>query len=136
MSSPTVDGNQGELLQREWLQRPRSWLQRLRERLIELSLLCCGLLSILITIAIAYAVLEGSYVFFTSQDGSPMSWQEIWDRVVYFFTGTTWSAAFNDPKYGILPLLVGTLWVTVIAAVIALPIGLTTAVYLSEYAPP
>ncbi len=60
------------------------------------------------------------------------------DRVTlsYFFTGKTWSAGFRQEQYGILPLLVGTLMVTVIAALIAIPIGLITAIYLSEYAHP
>jgi phosphate transport system permease protein len=53
----------------------------------------------------------------------------------YFLTGDQWTATFGaGALYGILPLLVGTLMVAVIAALVALPIGLTTAIYLSEYA--
>jgi phosphate transport system permease protein len=65
-----------------------------------------------------------------------MSAGEIWDRAVYFFTGTDWTTGFENPRYGILPLVIGTLMVTVIAAAIAMPIGLSTAIYLSEYARP
>jgi phosphate transport system permease protein len=56
--------------------------------------------------------------------------------VAYFFTGTEWSAGFEGARYAILPLLVGTAMVALIAALVALPIGLATAIYLSEYASP
>ncbi|HEY5834359.1 phosphate ABC transporter permease subunit PstC [Streptomyces sp.] len=51
-----------------------------------------------------------------------------------FLTGTEWTALFTDPKYGVLPLLNATLLITVIALLVAVPIGLGAAVYLSEYA--
>jgi phosphate transport system permease protein len=110
--------------------------QKFREALIETSLLCCGLLSIGVTLAIAGILIFGSFEFFVKHDGRAMTGAEIWDRVSYFFTGTEWTAGFSDAKYGILPLLIGTLTVAVIAAAIALPIGLTTAIYLSEYSSP
>ena len=50
-------------------------------------------------------------------------------------TGTRWTPILKPRAYGVLPLLSGTLLVTVIAAVVALPIGLMTAIFLSEYAP-
>lgn len=59
---------------------------------------------------------------------------EVWVRIVQFVTSDRWSAGFANAKYGIRPLLVGTLTVALIASLIAVPIGLTTAVYLSEYA--
>jgi phosphate transport system permease protein len=134
------------------LPRPAPGLHRslkaLRERAIELGLLCCGLLSIAITLTIAAVVLYGSAEFFLYKDaseqqvaaGAPrlerMSSPEVGERVRYFFTGTEWTAGFHDPHYGILPLLAGTLLVTGIAALIALPIGVATAIYLSEYARP
>ena len=65
-----------------------------------------------------------------------MKGEDIRDRLVYFFTGTEWTGNIPPHKYGILPLLVGTLMVAFIAALIAMPIGLTTAIYLSEYARP
>lgn len=115
---------------RERFWRPRSTAQKLRESLIELGLLCCGLLSIAITIAIVVIVLYGSYEFFTDETANVTPWQ--------FFTGTEWTPEFEetDPQYGVLPMMVGTLMVTGIAAVIALPLGLLIAVYLSEYASP
>ncbi len=66
----------------------------------------------------------------------PMSAGEIWGRIREFFTGTEWTAGFADPEYGILPLVTGTLMVALIAALISIPIGLITAIYLSEYARP
>ena len=105
--------------------RRRRFLQA-QEGLIEFALLCCGMLSILVTLAIAGVLIYGSIEFFSDPKVS------LW----YFLTGTEWSASFANPKYGILPLLIGTLMVAGIAALIALPIGLTTAIYLSEYASP
>src|SRR5882724_1991235 len=108
--------------------------QKLYEAFIEFLLLCCGLLSIVTTVLIAGVVIYGSLRFFVFDNRRAMSAGEIWDRVAYFFTGTEWTAGFHDAKYGIFPLLLGTLTVAVIASLIAVPIGLTTAIYLSEYA--
>ena len=101
-------------------------LQRFWEALIEGYLAGAGMLSIAITLAIVLVVAYGSVQFFRSPAVS--AW--------YFFTGTEWSAGFQGARYGILPLVTATLWVAVIAAALALPIGLLTAVYLSEYATP
>lgn len=111
-------------------------MRRLFEALIEKTLLACGLFSIAVTLAIAAVLFHGSFEFFTKHDGQWMSAGAIWDRVVYFFTGTEWSAAFSGARYGILPLLTATFMVALIASIIALPIGLLTAIYLSEYAAP
>src|SRR5262245_60967981 len=133
-----------------------SW-QRFRETLIEKVLLGCGLLSILVTVAIAGILLYGSFEFFTHDehreynqveytlpDGTVakkevynwMTSEDAWERVGYFFTGTEWTENIPPHKYGILPLLSGTFMVALIAMLIAVPIGLTTAIYLSEYARP
>jgi phosphate transport system permease protein len=130
---------------RDWLQR-RGAARRGWEKLIEWSLLACGLFSILVTLAIATVILVGSFEFFTTTTLSVetlagkqeqivwMSGAEIWQRFSYFFTGTEWTE--STEQYAILPLLVATLIVTVIAAAVAVPIGLLTATYLSEYASP
>jgi phosphate transport system permease protein len=115
---------------------PNRALQSFFEALIEFALLACGLFSIIVTLAIAAVLLFGSFQFFTMHDGELMSAGEIWQRILYFFTGTEWSAAFADARYGILPLVTATITVALIAALIALPIGLLTAIYLSEYATP
>jgi len=97
---------------------------RISEWLIEWVLFASAFLSIGITVAIAWIVFSGTYQFFSDPTVS----------IKYFFTGTEWTAGFEDAKYSILPLLTGTIMVAVIAAVLALPIGLISAIYLSEYA--
>ena len=97
---------------------------RISEWLIEWALFSSAFLSIGITVAIAWIVFSGTYQFFSDPTVS----------ISYFFTGTEWTAGFEDAKYSILPLLTGTIMVAVIAAVLALPMGLISAIYLSEYA--
>ena len=53
-----------------------------------------------------------------------------------FLFGVEWSPTFADPAFGLVPLLAATLLVTAIAMVVAIPVGVTTAIYLSEYARP
>ena len=52
-----------------------------------------------------------------------------------FLTGTEWTPLFASPRFGVLPLVAGTLLVAAIAMAVALPMGLLSAIYLSEYAP-
>jgi phosphate transport system permease protein len=54
--------------------------------------------------------------------------------IVEFLTDTRWTPLFSEKHFGILPLMAGSLFVAVGSAVISLPIGLLTAIYLSEYA--
>lgn len=121
--------------------RARSRVQRVREAIIEFSLFCCGILSIVVTLAIAGVVLWYSCEFFQDHEYDALVAQGLdpgRPRVSlgYFLTGSEWTAGFPDARYGILPLVVGTLMVAFIAALVAIPIGLTTAIYLSEYATP
>jgi phosphate transport system permease protein len=111
-------------------------LQKLVERAIEYVLLACALLSIVVTLAIAGVIFYGSFEFFTTDNGEWMTPGQIFDRVLYFCIGTQWTAGFPDARYGILPLLTATLMVALIAAAIALPVGVMTAMFLSEYATP
>lgn len=100
----------------------------LSERLIVVSLAGCALATVLITIGIIYMLISQSAGFFKS------------DAVTFtgFFTDTRWTALqsqdLSKAEFGILPLLSGTLRVTLIAMLIALPLGLVTAIYLSEFA--
>ena len=55
--------------------------------------------------------------------------------VVEFLTGTEWTPLFANQHFGVLPLVAGTMLVSAIAMVVALPMGLLAAIYLSEYAP-
>ncbi|PSQ08405.1 phosphate ABC transporter permease subunit PstC [Halobacteriales archaeon QS_6_71_20] len=91
--------------------------ERLYGRLIALS----ALLTILVTVGIVLALSGRALTF----------WSEV--SPIAFFTGTQWSPIING-SYGVLPLVSGTLIVTVGSAVIALPTGLAAAIYLSEYA--
>ena len=86
--------------------------------------LACAVLSIFITMGIILSLILNTFSFF----------QEV--SIFEFLTGREWTPLFANPSYGILPLIAGTLIVTLCAAVIALPFGLSSAVYLSEYANP
>ncbi len=100
----------------------RSLLIIFKERAIEGTLLLCALSSIFITLSIVVILFYESFGFFKD---IPLR---------EFLTGTQWTPLFAQPKFGILPLVCGTLLVTGIAVLVALPIGLIVAVYLSEYA--
>lgn len=94
------------------------------EILIQGFLFICGAISILTTVGIIYVLGHESLLFFRNPDVS----------LLEFFTGTKWQPAILE--FGILPLLNATLMTSVIALAVALPLGLSAAVYLSEYARP
>jgi phosphate transport system permease protein len=83
-----------------------------------------GALSVVITIGIVVALLFPAIDFFREIS--------VWD----FLTGTRWAPTFADPSFGVLPLITGTLWTTAIGLLVAIPVGLAAAIYLSEYADP
>lgn len=93
------------------------------EQVIGLLLGACGAISILTTIGIILVLLQEAVRFFNSV------------RVTDFLFGTTWTALFKTPQYGVLPLVGGTMVISVIAMLVAIPLGLMSAIYLSEYAP-
>lgn len=95
----------------------------LKETIIEKALALCALLTILTTVGIIGVLLFEAIGFF----------REV--SIVDFLTGTEWTPLFADKSYGILPLVSGTLLTTFIAIGVALPVGLTIAIYLNEYAP-
>lgn len=99
-------------------------LRRVFEGGIKSTTFACALVSILTTAGIVYVLLSDAYHFFTADGVS------VWG----FFTGTVWRPEASEPLYGILPLLSGTLMIALGSALIALPIGLLSAVYLSEFA--
>ncbi|MDO8615187.1 MAG: phosphate ABC transporter permease subunit PstC [Dehalococcoidia bacterium] len=98
-------------------------LRRGREAVIHGVLFLCAFVSILTTAGIIATLLEETIGFFGQVS--------IWD----YLTGTRWTPLFSPASFGILPLLAGTLLVAAFAALFAVPIGLLTAVFLSEYAP-
>lgn len=97
--------------------------QRVKERLIEGALFLSGLFSIFITIGIIAVLFFETYEFF----------KEV--SIIEFLTDTQWTPLFAEKHFGILPLFAGTFLTTVIAIIVALPLGLVSAIYLSEYAP-
>jgi phosphate transport system permease protein len=106
------------------LLRLRADRRRWGEDVVKGLLALCALVSVATTVGIVVALLEPSIEFF--RDVS----------VVDFFSGDRWAPLFKPASFGIQPLLVGTLAVTFWACLVALPFGLGSAVYLSEYARP
>lgn len=94
----------------------------LGETIIQSLLFACAALSVVTTFAIIYVLLDETVGFF----------REV--SILDYAFGTTWSALIEPRRFGVLPLVWGTIMVAGIAAAIALPIGLGAAVYLSEYA--
>ena len=101
----------------------RSRGSSLEGSIVKYIFLACASLSILTTLAILLTLSYQAYEFF----------KEI--SIIEFLTGTRWTPILKPRSYGVLPLVSGTLLVTVIAAMVAIPIGLSTAIFLSEYAP-
>jgi phosphate transport system permease protein len=97
---------------------------RLGEALIQGFLFASGAISIFTTLGIVFVLAEESWLFFGSDEVS----------LAEFFTGTTWQPAIKE--FGIWPLVNATLMTSVIAMLVALPLGLFAAMYLSEYASP
>jgi phosphate transport system permease protein len=98
-------------------------LKKIRERTIESALFLSAVSSVFITIGIVVVLAYESFGFFKAVS------------VKEFLTETQWTPLFTNPKFGILPLVMGTVLTTSIALVVALPLGIMVAVYLSEYAP-
>lgn len=99
-------------------------VRSVKEALIHVGLFACALLSVLTTAGII-AVLAGESVAFF-REVSPVA----------FLTGTRWTPQLEPRSFGILPLLCGTLMVAGGGLLIAVPVGLGAAIFLSEYAPP
>jgi len=98
-------------------------VRKTNERVIEATLAFCGGVTILTTLGIVWVLFSESISFFSEVS--------LFD----FLTDTEWTPLFTQKHYGILPLLSGTFIVTLISVLVALPVGLTIAVFLSEYAP-
>ncbi|MHC5003069.1 MAG: phosphate ABC transporter permease subunit PstC [Planctomycetota bacterium] len=116
--SPAADAVKGS---------PRSkGAQRVRETLIETVLVGCASFSILTTVAIIVVLATETIRFFGSDEVT----------VTEFLTGTEWNPLLGAEKhFGIWPLVCGTMLVTGVAMLVAVPFGLMTAIFLSEYAP-
>lgn len=96
--------------------------RRARDRVIEALLLIAGLVAVFTTVAIVVILVTESLPFFAH-----VSLRD-------FFTDTMWTPMFDQPRYGILPLVAGTLVTTAVALLLAIPCGTIVAIYLSEFA--
>jgi phosphate transport system permease protein len=93
-----------------------------RDRIIELVLLAAALVAVFTTLAIVFILVYESAAFFEHVS------------IKDFLTDTQWTPLFDDAHYGILPLVSGTLTVTFVALLVAIPLGTIIAIYLSEFA--
>lgn len=97
---------------------------KIKEKIIEKSLFIIAGLTVAVTLLIVGLLFEETFQFF----------REV--SVVEFFTGTKWTPTLVPQHFGVLPLITGTLMIAIGSSIIALPIGLGSAIYLSEYANP
>jgi phosphate transport system permease protein len=104
--------------------RLRARRRRIGEDLVKGALAACALISVATTVGIVIALFVPALEFF----------QEV--SLVDFLTGTSWAPLFEPAEFGVVPLVAGTLLVTAIASAVAMPLGLGSAIYLSEYASP
>lgn len=107
----------------KWIPHNRKTRRALEEKMVRWILFTCALVSILTTVGIIVSLLTQAIPFF--QEVRP------WD----FFSGTRWSPILIPQSFGVLPLVTGTILVVALAAGVAIPVGLATAIFLSEYAP-
>jgi phosphate transport system permease protein len=97
--------------------------RRLTERAIEAVLLLAALVSVFTTLAIVAILVWESIAFFRTVP------------LLDFLTDTQWTPLFDDAHFGIIALLSGTLTTTIVALLVAIPLGTVLAIYLSEFAP-
>jgi len=95
---------------------------KIKEKAIEGFLIFCSLVTVFTTLGIIIVLATETIGFFKQVS------------FIEFFTGTEWTPLFANKKFGILPLVCGTLLTTLIAISVALPLGLTIAIFLNEYA--
>ena len=105
------------------MRRSMNLRRRLTERGIEGLLLLAALVSVFTTIAIVAILVWESVLFFRTVP------------LIDFLTDTQWTPLFDDAHFGIIALLSGTLTTTVVALLVAIPLGTILAIYLSEFAP-
>ena len=102
----------------------KNLFEDIQEKFIEAILFCCGLVSVLTTFGIVVIIFRVTFEFFQQ-----VSFAE-------FFLDTKWTPLFADRHFGVWPLIDGTILITSIAMLVAIPLGLSSAIYLSEYASP
>ena len=112
-----------DVIGRSALALPRKRV-RWGEKLVQGILFLAATISVLTTLGIVLSLLSPAIEFFG--EVSPLD----------FFTGTTWAPLFEPAHFGVLPLVVGTFMISLWSALVAFPLGVGVAIYLSEYARP
>ncbi len=100
-----------------------SWRKVLPERIITIIMVLCTMMSILTTVGIIFVLLFQALQFFGEVS------------FIEFITGTRWTPLFQSKHFGVLALVSATFLTAALSMVVALPLGLLSAIYLSEYAP-
>ena len=100
----------------------RNKKREVTEKLIKTALIIASVISILTTFGILFSILFEAIEFFQMRS--------FW----YFITGTEWSPGVEGSKFGAIPIFAGTFVITIIALFLAIPVGLGSAIYMSEYA--
>ncbi len=93
-----------------------------QEKVIEIILILFASVSILTTIGIIFSLMFETIVFFSEVS------------IIEFFTSIRWAPVFDPPSFGVLPLITGTLLIAFLSSMVSLPLGLGSAIYLSEFA--
>lgn len=102
--------------------RHRRGVQPFVEGAIKFICLLCALISVLTTFGIIFTLFRDSLTFFSRVS------------IAEFFGTTTWAPTYEPAKYGVIPLIAGTLMITLGAGLIAIPLGVLVGIFLSEYA--
>ena len=123
LSPPLLEAGAGQPPAAASMRRSMNLRRRLTERGIEGLLLLAALVSVFTTIAIVAILVWESVLFFRTVP------------LIDFLTDTQWTPLFDDAHFGIIALLSGTLTTTVVALLVAIPLGTILAIYLSEFAP-
>ena len=100
-----------------------SWRKVLPERIITIIMVLCTMMSVLTTAGIVFVLLFQALQFFGEVS------------FIEFITGTRWTPLFASKHFGVLALVSATLLTAILAMVVALPLGLLSAIFLSEYSP-
>lgn len=93
-----------------------------QEKIIEIILILFASISIFTTIGIVFSLMFETVIFFSEVS------------IIEFFTSIRWSPVFDPPSFGVLPLITGTLLIALLSSLVSLPLGLGSAIYLSEFA--
>ena len=123
MNSSVITAESLEFMPQPSDRLKKDFSRHLKERVIEAILFLAAFLSVFTTTAIVYILVKESWVFF----------QQV--PLTDFLFDTQWTHLFDDAHYGIMVLLSGTLTSSLVALLVAIPLGTIIAIYLSEFAP-